>query len=99
MKKISIVLSMFIIGFSSSLLNAQSGWVVQTNPLADSALGKIQFVSANEGWISEAHGNLLHTTNAGTNWMIVTPFPNDTVTSMTDPANSMSWADQNMAGK
>jgi photosystem II stability/assembly factor-like uncharacterized protein len=75
-------------------LNAQTGWVAQTNPLADSALGKIQFVSSTEGWISEAHGRLLHTTNAGTNWTVITPFPADTVTSMTDPANSMSWADQ-----
>jgi len=73
---------------------AQAVWVGQTNPLADSSLGKIQFVNSTEGWISEAHGKLLHTTNAGTNWTVVTPFPGDTVSSMTDPANSMWWADQ-----
>jgi photosystem II stability/assembly factor-like uncharacterized protein len=70
---------------------AQPSWTVQSNPLGDSALGKIQFVSPTEGWISQSYGHLLHTTNAGTSWQAVTPFPNDTVVCMTDPANSMWW--------
>ncbi len=72
---------------------AQPNWSVQSNPLGDSALGKIQFVSPTEGWISQSYGHLLHTTDAGTSWEAVTPFPNDTVVCMTDPANSMWWAD------
>lgn len=94
MKKLLLVFGFIISGLTSSFLNAQSNWSFQTNPIADSALGKIQFVSSTEGWISEAHGRMLHTTNAGTDWSVVTPFPSDTVTSMTDPANSMWWADQ-----
>jgi len=38
--------------------------------------------------------NLLHTTNAGINWIIVKPFPNDTITSMSDPAVTMWWVNQ-----
>ena len=73
---------------------AQPSWTLQSNPLGDSALGKIQFVSPTEGWISQSYGHLLHTTNAGSSWTAVTPFPNDTVTCMTDPANSMWWVNQ-----
>jgi photosystem II stability/assembly factor-like uncharacterized protein len=69
-------------------------WVIQTNPLGSKALGRIQFVSSTEGWISEGYGNLLHTTNAGTDWTVVTPFPNDTVVSMSDPAVGMCWVNQ-----
>jgi photosystem II stability/assembly factor-like uncharacterized protein len=74
---------------------AQSGWVLQTNPLGiDTLLGKIQFVSSTEGWISASNGRLLHTTNAGANWTVVTPFPSDTVSSMSDPALTMWWVNQ-----
>ncbi len=73
---------------------AQPNWTVQSNPLGDSALGRIQFVSPTEGWISQSYGHLLHTTNAGSSWTVVTPFPNDTVACMTDPANSMWWVSQ-----
>ena len=85
-----------VIAFVSltAMSNAQPGWVIQANPLGDSALGKIQFVSPTEGWISQSYGKMLHTTNAGTTWMVVTPYPNDTVTCMTDPANSMWWVNQ-----
>ena len=73
---------------------AQTGWNRQTNPIAPSltnTLGKIQFVSASEGWISAPNGHLLHTTDAGAAWNIVTPFPNDTVSSVSDPSISMCW--------
>jgi photosystem II stability/assembly factor-like uncharacterized protein len=75
----------------------QTGWLSQINPIPPSTtndLGKVQFVSATEGWISASNGNLLHTTNAGNTWNIVTPFPNDTVNSSSDPAYSMSWVNQ-----
>ncbi len=64
------------------LLFGQSGWVEQTNPLGygDTAMiGKVQFVSPVEGWISCGNGGLLHTTNSGVTWDFVNPFPNDTV--------------------
>lgn len=67
-----------------------SGWVLQTNPSAKA--GKVQFVSPTEGWISSG-GQLLHTTNAGANWAVVTPFPNDTVISSTGASN-MWWVNQ-----
>ena len=63
-------------------------------------VGKIRFVSANEGWISGGMGNLLHTTNGGNTWTIVTPFPSDTVFSASDPAWwSMCWVNQNYGWK
>lgn len=86
-----------LILLNSFLLNtafAQSGWSGQTNPLGfgeNAMLGKVQFVSSTEGWISGGRGDLLHTTDAGANWMVVTPFPNDTVWCSSDPAVSMSW--------
>ncbi len=76
-------------------MTAYGQWSLQTNPLGsgDAAmLGKIQFVSATEGWIAAGHsGKLLHTTNAGTTWNIVNPFPSDATGNMSDPGVSMSW--------
>jgi len=77
----------------SGVANAQ--WALQTNPLGsgESAMvGKIQFVSATEGWINASHnGSLLHTLNGGTTWNIVTPFSEDVDGGMSDPAVAMSW--------
>ncbi len=97
MKKLLFIITMLILGLTSKTLNAQSGWSLQTNPiLADTTnvLGKVQFVSPTEGWISVSHGQLLHTTDAGAIWNIVVPFPNDTVESLSDPAITMTWVDQ-----
>ncbi len=73
-------------------------WVLQANPTNGTANvlsgGKIQFVSSTEGWISTSRGNLLHTTDAGNSWSVVTPFPSDTVWSFADPAVTMSWVNQ-----
>lgn len=69
----------------------ESDWELQTNPDGES-VGKIQFVSATEGWIAcGSSGNLLHTINGGTTWNVVTPFPDDVAGNMSDPALSMSW--------
>ena len=68
---------------------AQTGWYQQTTPPGSRGLGNVQFVSANEGWIDEYSGRLLHTTDAGAHWQFVTPFPNDTVSSM-----STWWVNQ-----
>lgn len=88
---------MLIIGLTFNSLKAENSWSLQTNPLGtgDAAMiGKVQFVSPTEGWISGSKGDLLHTTDAGANWVVVTPFPNDTVESSSDPALSMSWVNQ-----
>ena len=72
----------------------QSSWVPQTNPLGmgESAMvGKIQFVSAAEGWITTGSGKLLHTINSGNNWTIVTPEPVDTLITWSDPALSLCF--------
>jgi photosystem II stability/assembly factor-like uncharacterized protein len=94
MKKLLLVAFILITGSWCNLLNAQTGWGSQTNPLGDgdnAILGKVQFVSSTEGWISGGRGDLLHTTDAGVNWMVVTPFPSDTVWCSSDPSVSMSW--------
>jgi len=93
-KKLLYLIAMLVIGLTSNILKAQSWWSLQTNPLGtgDSAMvGKVQFVSPTEGWISGSRGDFLHTTDGGSNWLVVTPFPNDTVWSSSDAAVSMSW--------
>lgn len=89
-----IVAALFV---AHATVKAQS-WSLQKNPIVSgdtTEIGKVQFVSANEGWISVGTGSrLLHTTDAGENWVMVTPFPDDTVWCNSDPALSMSWADQ-----
>ena len=82
--------------FVTAFINnaAAQNWVLQTNPLGTSEeamLGKVHFVSDTEGWISCSKGGFLHTTNSGTNWIFVDPFPSDTVECMSDPSVSMSW--------
>jgi len=90
-------LRVILILLSVSFLNlgfAQSVWVEQTNPLGfgeEAMLGKVHFVSAAEGWIAVHDGRFLHTTNGGSNWEIVDPFPSDTVKCFSDPSISMSW--------
>jgi photosystem II stability/assembly factor-like uncharacterized protein len=91
MKKLLFSLSLLV--FISFSLHSQ--WSLQTNPLGTTngnSLGKIQFVSQTEGWIAcGSNGSLLHTTNSGTAWNKVTPFPNDSVGNMSDPGINMSW--------
>lgn len=88
---ISMVTSIYI--FTINIQPTFAQWTNQTSPLGTEILGKMQFVSATEGWIAcGGSGNLLHTTNAGAQWNVVTPFPNDT--SMCNPSDvglTMSW--------
>jgi photosystem II stability/assembly factor-like uncharacterized protein len=94
MNKLLFSIVMLFLVLTGSLLNAQSGWSLQTNPLGtgDSAMiGKVEFVSATEGWISGSRGDFLHTTDGGSNWLAVTPFRDDTIWSPSDAALSMSW--------
>jgi len=89
MKKLIFIFS--TLSFLS--FSALAQWTSQTSPLGSEILGKMQFVSAIEGWIACGNsGNLLHTTNAGAQWNVVTPFPADT--SMSNPSDvglTMSW--------
>ncbi|MFA5011941.1 MAG: YCF48-related protein [Ignavibacteria bacterium] len=89
MKK-SIIIILISLLFTVTL-SAQSSWIQQTSPLGNEILGKIQFVSASEGWISAGNGKLLHTTNGGNNWTVVNPEPVDTLFSWSDPAQSISF--------
>lgn len=94
MKRLLLVLAIAFFAVWCNLLYAQTGWIAQTNPLGfgdTSMIGKVQFVSLTEGWISCGNGGLLHTTNAGEVWNFINPFPDDTVGRMSDPAVSMSW--------
>jgi photosystem II stability/assembly factor-like uncharacterized protein len=95
MKSLIFVLIALIAGLNCYSLKAQTGWNFQNNPLDNGiGIGKIQFVSPTEGWISATHGILLHSTDTGVNWNIVSPFSTDTVCSMSDPAITMWWVDQ-----
>jgi photosystem II stability/assembly factor-like uncharacterized protein len=69
-------------------------WTLQTNPLPTSTMcGAMQFVSANEGWISIAPGGLLHTTNGGTTWTEKMLHPTDVISSPSDPGINLSFID------
>lgn len=91
----NFLLLIFVLFLAAFINNANAqNWVAQTNPLGfgDTAmLGKIHFVSETEGWISCGKGGFLHTTNGGSDWIFVNPFPSDTLESFSDPAISMSW--------
>jgi len=94
MKNFILILVMLITGLTINSLKAQGSWTIQANPLGSNnaaLLGKIQFVSQTEGWISVSSGGLLHTTNAGVNWTLLTPFPNETVWSLSDPDINMCF--------
>jgi|GEM_PF-1870066 len=86
---------MILMAIVALTMTANAQWALQTNPLGSghaAMVGKIQFVSATEGWIAcGSSGSLLHTTDGGSTWNIATPFPGDVVGSMSDPATTMSW--------
>lgn len=88
----TLVLLLVALSINLGMINAQ--WTTQVNPLGsgeNAMIGKVQFVTATEGWIDAKDGNLLHTTNGGSNWDLVTPFPSDVVTSFADPAFGMHF--------
>lgn len=67
-----------------------SPWKIESNP--SYSIGKIQFVSATEGWIASGNDNsLLHSTDGGETWNKVTPFPGDLAGNFSDPAVTMDW--------
>ncbi len=93
MKKLYLITIFTSIFIFINIETTFAQWTTQTSPLGLEILGKMQIVSATEGWIAcGGSGNLLHTTNAGTQWNVVTPFPADT--SMSNPSDvglTMSW--------
>lgn len=86
---------MLITGLTTNSLNAQGSWTLQTNPIGSgetAMLGKVQFVTETEGWISASNsGGLLHTTNAGITWSLVPTSGIDIVTSSSDPFGGLSF--------
>jgi photosystem II stability/assembly factor-like uncharacterized protein len=92
MKKLLFTIIILLV-FSANVLS-QSSWLAQVNPLGSgeqAMVGKIQFVSASEGWIAAGAGKLLHTVNSGATWTIVSPEPTDTLFNFSDPAMNMSF--------
>jgi len=95
MKTISIsLLSLHF--FLAALASAQ--WIPQTSPLpindtTSDVPGKIQFVSPTEGWIGMSSARLLHTVDAGANWVVVDPDPVDTAGFFSNPTGSISFTD------
>jgi len=80
---------MLITGLTMNSLKAQGNWNLQTNPTADEG-ESMQFVSATEGWIGLNSSQLLHTTNAGQTWNIITP-TDDMVGGMDAPGSRISF--------
>lgn len=94
MKK--IIYAILIIFTAAIGAYGQGGWYPQSNPMgagSDAMVGKIQFVSTTEGWISTGSGKLLHTTNGGTLWTLVSPeiSTSDTLRNWSDPAFNMCF--------
>ena len=82
----------FLFIFIINIETTFAQWTTQTSPLGTEILGKMQFVSATEGWITcGGSGRLLHTTNAGAQWNVVTPFPADSCGNPSDVGLTMSW--------
>lgn len=84
------------IGATSNLVRSDNqpistDWTPQINPLGARMCGAMQFVSANEGWISIAPGGLLHTTDGGTTWTEKILHPTDVVGSPSDPGLNLSF--------
>ncbi|HWS60930.1 MAG TPA: YCF48-related protein, partial [Flavobacterium sp.] len=89
MKNFILTLVMLITGLTTNSLNAQGSWTLQTNPTSDEG-ESMQFVSAIEGWIGLNSSQLLHTTNAGQTWNIITP-TDDMVGGMDAPGSRISF--------
>jgi photosystem II stability/assembly factor-like uncharacterized protein len=85
----------FIVMILSTINNySQPGWSSQINPLGSQTLGKTQYVSQDEAWISASNGKLLHTLNGGNVWTVNTPELSDTIFALSDPASNISFINQ-----
>lgn len=90
MKKLVLFFGFALLGFVSNNAIAQVNWVQQTNPTSE--FGEtIQFVTATEGWINLGSNALLHTTDAGSNWQVVTPNPGEICAGLDAPGSRLSF--------
>jgi photosystem II stability/assembly factor-like uncharacterized protein len=92
MKNFTFIMVLIFLGLSNATTVAQGSWSLQTNPTTRSG-ESIQFVSATEGWIGLSSNQLLHTTNAGELWSIVTPNSTDVTGGMDAPGSRLSFID------
>jgi photosystem II stability/assembly factor-like uncharacterized protein len=94
MKTFTLSFWLLIAALMINVIPASAQWSFQTNPLSGTGdptmVGKVQFVSSTEGWISATGGNMLHTTNAGATWTVV-PVTTDSVFSISDPSFNMQF--------
>ncbi|MGL2964360.1 YCF48-related protein [Flavobacterium sp. RSB2_4_14] len=93
MRNIILSIVVVILGLFNITAFGQGSWSLQTNPVqATQSVGKVQFVSATEGWVSISNDFLLHTINGGTTWSEVTkPYSGDVIGSMSDPGLNISF--------
>jgi len=89
MKKL-LLLSLVILCIAS-ISFSQSSWVNQPYPNSPQSLGAVKFVSSTEGWVSCGNGKLLHTTNSGTNWTVVSYETTDTLFNWSDPSKNLCF--------
>jgi uncharacterized protein (TIGR02145 family) len=86
---------LLLLAMVSTMLTANAQWQLQSNPLGTgeaAMVGKIQFVSATEGWIAASRsGKLLHTVDGGSHWTVVDPFPALTAANFSDPGLTLSF--------
>ncbi|MCH8300131.1 MAG: T9SS type A sorting domain-containing protein [Candidatus Marinimicrobia bacterium] len=74
MRRIIYIFIILLAVLPKSQSIAQTGWFWQNPYPTGGGLGTIEFVSSTEGWIAAERG-LLHTTDAGTTWEVVSPDP------------------------
>ena len=93
----SVLLTFILTALLGVNAYALQGWSLQTNPLGAQGsdttpgLGRVQFVSSTEGWIAAGNGDLLHTTNGGTQWTAQAPGGSDTVSFSESPGLDLSF--------
>ena len=59
----------------SEILRTTNGGATWTSQLRDTTPGwfeSLQFLNGTNGWVVSAYGKILHTTDGGTNWILVT---------------------------
>ena len=72
MKKLFLVL-LIVASFSSTALNAQTGWFLQSTPTTKN-LYDIFFINSQTGWACGDSGRIIKTTNGGSIWIELPPF-------------------------
>lgn len=85
-RAISCLAAVFVCLVLSSLpAHAQYGWFWQNPKPVGDGLGKVRFFSTTEGWITTEAGQLLHTTDGGATWKLVSPDSALALTTILEP--------------